>query len=144
MPKFSADSIGGQIEYDFSTWGGPVGVVPEPSRRQVKKFMDDIQQGFKEIGLRTNKDSDSDTTTLEDVAETVDSIDADDEETFQRTADMLTKAVAEVCNGSPSFDDLAALHYRPFMGFFGYLIGELMNPEVSRPGTNNARRLRSV
>ena len=140
MPKFDAGSIGGPIEYDFTAWGGSAGVVPEPSRRAVKKFMDDIQRGFKEIGLR-DKD-DPDTTTPDEVVDTMNNI--EDDEVFQRTADMLTKAVAEVCDGSPSFDDLANLHYRPFMGFFGYLIGELMNPEVSRSDTKNSRRLRSV
>jgi hypothetical protein len=140
MPKFDAGSIGGAIEYDFTEWGGSAGVVPEPSRRAVKKFMDDIQKGFKEIGLR-DKD-DPDTTTPDEVVDTMNNI--EDDEVFQRTADMLTKAVAEICDGSPSYEDLANLHYRPFMGFFGYLIGELMNPEVSRSDTKNSRRLRSV
>jgi hypothetical protein len=140
LPKFSADSIGGQIEYDFTTWGGSAGVIPEPSRKAVKHFMDSIQRGFKEIGLRNADDPDA--TTPDEVVDTMNKI--EDDEVFEKTAEMLTKAVAEVCGGSPSFDELASLHYRPFMGFFGYLIGELMNPEVSRPGTNTTRRLRSV
>lgn len=38
------------------------------------------------------------------------------------------KAVSKVCNGSPSVDDLAALPWRVFVAFNGWLTGQLLNP----------------
>ena len=138
MPKFDADSIGGDIEYDFTKWNGPKGVVPEPPRGLVNDMMKKVSAAFKELGV-----SDKDNLTPEDVADTMNEV--EDDEMFQKLTDKLVEILAEVCSGSPSKEALAALPYRPFMGFFGYLIGNLTNPEGSTPGTNNSpRRLRSV
>lgn len=142
MPKFDASTIGGDIEYDFSKWGGPSGVVPEPPRNAVSKMMRQISAAFKEYGLRDDN-ADDDSLTPDDVAKTMSDAE-DDEETFEKLSVTLLDAVAGVCGGSPSREVLDALPYRPFMGFFGYLIGNLTNPEGSRSGTSNSRRLRSV
>lgn len=142
MPKFDASSIGGDLEYDLSKWGGPVGVVPEPPRSAVTKLMKEISIAFKESGLR-DKDEDDDTLTPDEVERTMNQV--EDEEMFERLTEKLIDALAKVCGGSPSREALEALPYRPFMGFFGYLVGNLTNPEGSKPGTNNSRgRLRSV
>lgn len=143
MPKFDASTIGGDIEYDFSKWGGPAGVVPEPPRNAVSKLMKTVSTAFKEMGLR-DEDADDESLTPNDVVNTMAKAEEDDEELFEKLTEKLTDALAEVCAGSPSRDALAALPYRPFMGFFGYLIGNLTNPEGTRPGTSNSRRLRSV
>lgn len=142
MPKFDASSIGGDLEYDFSKWGGPTGVVPEPPRSGVNKLMKRISKAFKETGLR-DEDADDDSLTPDEVASTMDKV--EDEEIFEKLNLELLEALADICAGSPSREALDALPYRPFMGFFGYLIGNLTNPEGSRPGTNSSqRRLRSV
>jgi hypothetical protein len=141
MPKFNAESIGGELEFDFSPWGGPVGVVPEPSRIAVNSLMKKIQADFKELGLVDEDDDDS--TTPGEIADRMNKV--DDEKLFEKMAANITEAVAEVCGGTPSLKVLEALPYRPFMGFFGFLVGNLMNPEASKPGTNiSPRRLTSV
>lgn len=141
MPKFSADTIGGALEFDFSTWAGPKGVVPEPSRVAVNRMMKEINAAFKELGLR-DEDNEEDLT-ADELVQTMDKV--EDEETFEKLTERLLTILAEICSGTPTLDQLTALPYRPFMGFFGYLIGNLTNPEGSAPGTNNSRtRLRSV
>lgn len=142
MPKFDASSIGGDLEYDFTRWGGPIGVVPEPPRSAVNALMKEISQAFKQSGLR-DEEAEDDSLTPEDVESTMNKV--EDEEIFEKLSVQLLDALSKICGGSPSRDVLEALPYRPFMGFFGYLIGNLTNPEGSKPGTTNSpRRLRSV
>lgn len=145
MPKFDESYIGGELEYSFEKWLGTGkdhrGVVPEPSRPAVNALMKRIQNNFKEAGLVDEKDDNS--TTPSEIADRMNKI--DDDEMFEKLATSITEAVAEVCGGTPSLKTLMALPYRPFMGFFGYLVGNLMSPETSAPGTNNSpRRLTSV
>jgi hypothetical protein len=129
------------LEYDFRPWDGPAGVVPEPSRIAVNSLMKKIQSDFKELGIVDAEEDDS--TTPGEIADRMNKL--HDEELFEKMAANITEAVAEVCGGSPSLKVLEALPYRPFMGFFGFLVGALMNPEASKPGTNNSpRRLTSV
>lgn len=169
MPKFSASSIGGKVEYDFSDWGGPSGSIEEPSRIAVKRFMQGAQQVFKDLGLREDKeDDDEDSISPNDLVETMNEI--DDEEVFDKLTEGLLGEIAVLCGakrtetetgeknaegfpvtkvkyegGSPSYMTLEALPYRPFMGFFGYLMENIMNPELSRPVTTQSpRKLRSV
>lgn len=98
--------------------------------------------------------------------------DIDDEAMFDALTEGLCGCMAEVCGatrtiteatdgskddngfpitntrfegGSPSYLVLTALHYRPFMGFFGYLMDNLMNPKASTNDTSpSPRQLRSV
>jgi hypothetical protein len=141
MPKFDSSSIGGELDFDFTKWGGKAGTVPEPSRPAVNKLMKKIQSDFKKLGMVGEEDDES--TTPGEIADRMNKI--DDEELFETMANNITDAVAELCGGTPSLKELQALPYRPFMGFFGFLVGNLMNPEASKPGTNNSpRRLTSV
>lgn len=170
MPKFSASTIGGRIEYDFREWGGPEGTVEEPPRMAVKKFMAGVQKVFKDLGLREDKGDSSDEEVISpnELVNTMNDI--DDEEMFERLTEGITGEMAVLCGankteketsekndkgfpiveysysgGSPSYEVLKALPYRPFMGFFGYIMEHLMNPEVSRSDTAlSPRRLRSV
>jgi hypothetical protein len=146
MPKFDEGSIGGELEYKFTKWldesyKDRVGVVPEPSRPAVNSLMKRIQNDFKEMGIVDNEDGGS--TTPGEIADRMNKI--DDDALFETLAIKITEAVADVCNGTPSLKTLMALPYRPFMGFFGFLVGNLMNPEASKPDSNNSpRRLTSV
>lgn len=141
MPTFNADSIGGDIDYDFTKWGGPKGTVPEPTRAAVNKMMKDVTKAFKDAGLGPET-AEGEVLSPEQVADTMNKV--EDDEMFEKLTEVLLDVLAEVCGGSPSKEALAALPYRPFQGFFGYLIGNLTNPEASAPGTNSSRRLRSV
>jgi hypothetical protein len=167
VPKFQASSIGGKVEYDFSEWGGPEGIVEEPTRVAVKRFMKGAQKVFKDLGLRDDQDGDEDSISPNDLVQTMNDI--DDEEIFDKLNEGLLGEIAQLCGakrhekeipaedggmptyevtyegGSPSHAVLSALPYRPFMGFFGYLMENIMNPELSRPATTQSpRKLRSV
>lgn len=141
MPKFDSSTIGGSLDFDFTGWGGSKGTVPEPSRPAVNKLLKKVQNSFKDLGLVDENSGDS--TTPDQVRATMDKI--EDEALFEKMTEAMTAAVADVCGGTPSLEELTALPYRPFMGFFGFLMGNLVDPEGLRSGTSNSpRRLTSA
>lgn len=154
MPKFDEASVGGDLDYDFSKMGQPgvSGTIPEPSRIAVKKFFKNVQAAFKDLKLVDN--SAPDQASPDSIVQTMNSI--DDEELFDTITEKITENVAALCGGerdedgkwsggSPTYDQIVALKYRYFMMFFGYIMENLMNPELSRPGTNRSQvRLTSV
>ena len=153
MPKFDGRSLGGDLQYDFTDFGHPdiKGVVPEPSRFAAKRFFKEVQQSMKSLQL-VDEDA-PDSASPDDIVKVMNSI--DDEEMFDKLTDGITDARARLCGaeyqndtwmgGSPTHSQLTALGYRPFMGFFGYLMENLMNPELQASGTNSSpKRLRSV
>lgn len=157
MPKFDGDSLGGDLAYDFTAYGHPEiqGVVPEPSRFAAKRFFKEVQQIFKSMNVAK---SEGDTTSPDEIVEVMNAI--DDEEMFDKLTEGITNALARLCGGeeeagpstanvwvggSPTHDELTALGYRPFMGFFGYLMQNLMNPELQASATTRSPvRLKSV
>ena len=154
MPKFDAGSIGGDLDYDFSELGQPgiAGTIPEPSRFAVKKFFKNVQAAFKELKLIDKNAPDQ--ASPDSIVSTMNAI--DDEELFDTLTEKITQNIAELCGGeqdengewsggSPTHDQIAALKYRHFMVFFAYIMENLMNPELSRPGSNRSQvRLTSV
>lgn len=141
MPKFDASSVS-SLEYDFTSWGvNDRGVIPEPTRALVNACMRQVANAFKELGLTDDEDdNDNGDMSVERVTSTINKI--DDEAVFEALADRITDTVAQLCQGKPSYESLAALPHRPFMAFFGWLMGEVMSPEVSKPDTRNIRNLR--
>lgn len=153
MPKFDGKSLGGDLAYDFTEFGHPdiKGVVPEPSRFAAKRFFKEVQQVMKDLNVAK---TDEDSASPNEIVEVMNSI--DDEEMFDKLTEGITDALAKLCGadesadgvwvgGSPTHAQLTALGYRPFMGFFGYLMQNLMNPELQAPATNSSpRMLRSV
>lgn len=152
MPQFDGSSLGGDLAYDFTAYGHPdvKGVVPEPSRFAAKRFFKEVQQTMKALQVAK---TDADTTSPNEIVEVMNSI--DDEEMFDKLTEGITDALARLCGGeetpegwtggAPTHSQLTALGYRPFMGFFGYLMQNLMNPELQASGTKNSPvRLRSV
>lgn len=153
MPKFDGNSLGGDLAYDFTAYGHPevVGVVPEPSRFAAKRFFKEVQLVFKSMNVAEDKEAD--TTSPDEIVRIMNKI--DDEEMFDKLTEGVTDALSRLCGGeerdgqwvggAPTHDQLTALGYRPFMGFFGYLMQNLMNPELQAPGTTTSPvRLRSV
>lgn len=148
MPKFDASSVG-DVEYDFTGWKGikgsayegvPIddkGEIPEPSPDMVSQMMTRITGAFKKMNLGDVEE------TPGAVADALKKV--DDEDTFKQMSEGLLGAIAELCDGSPRRESLEALGWRRFMAFVGYVMGELMSPEVLKSDTGNTQaRLRSV
>lgn len=144
MPKFDASSIG-DVEYDFTEFKSVIdrqyiddaGAIPEPSPDLVGRTMKRISEAFDAIDMKDVGD------TPEEIGKAMKKI--DDEQTFLKMSDQLLDAIAELCDGAPRRESLEALGWRRFMAFTGYVMSELMSPEVSKQDTGSTRKgLRSA
>lgn len=143
MPKFDASSFA-EVEYDFTGIRGTdgeyiqdKGVVPEPSRKLVTDTMKRISAAYKDT---TGEEIDA---TPDAVAEAMQEL--DDDEAFERMADSLLEAICNFCQGHPTPESIALLPWPRFMGFFGYIMENMLSPEASSVATKaTPKRLRSV
>jgi hypothetical protein len=117
VPKFDAGKEIQDIEYDLSKFGGPVGVVEEPSQISIRKFAKQAEDMFGSSDPdEINKKMSSQTT----------------EEAFEML-DAQMGMISELCGGTPTVEDLQKLPARVLKAFLGYLMGELMgeNPPLT-------------
>lgn len=149
MPKFDASSVS-DVEYDFTGWKGirgsvfegrsieDSGAIPEPSPDMMSQTMTRITEAFKAMDMGEIEETPA---AIADAMKKVDS-----EDTFSKMSDQLMGAIADLCDGAPKRESLEALGWRRFMAFVGYVMGEMMSPEVLKGDTGNtpAARLRSV
>ena len=147
MPKFDATSFE-DCEYDFTGIKGvsgnyiqDKGVVPEPSRNLVSTTMANIAEAFNRISPPA-EDEDEVEATPEAIKEAMQRL--DDKEAFEKMSVELLDTLATFCQGHPSKESLDDLPWPRFMGFFGYIMENMLSPEASAPGKNTPRRLRSV
>lgn len=143
MPKFDASSIA-DCEYDLtgirSVHTGEYiqdkGVVPEPSRQLVSSTMKRISAAYRDAtGEEVDSTPDAITEAMQEA----------EDETFEHMSDALLEVIADFCQGHPTKESLDALPWPRFMAFFGYIMENMLSPEVSAPGSNaTPKRLRSV
>lgn len=113
---------------DYNLGNGVRGTVPEPSRKAVNRFNTRIADNLSVIGKDRPMPGDTEAIARLYSELTEDDLNAISEENLD--------AVAEVCDGSPSREELDAMGHRGFHAFLGWLSGEL-NPESSRLATTN-------
>lgn len=114
------------LAWDFG--GGIKGVVPEPSPKAVNRFRTRIAENVRATGRDVGDRSD-----IDNLLKVLASLNEDDlNAIYEENLD----AVTELCDGSPSRDEIAGLGHRGFQAFLGWIGGELVNPEGSRPATS--------
>jgi hypothetical protein len=151
LPKFDAKSFE-DVEYDFTGIRSAIdgeyiqdkGVVPEPSRQLVSATMKAISKAYNELNPPDKDKGEEEVgSTPDEIAEAMEKL--DDNESFEKMADALVGIISDLCQGHPTPESLNALPWNRFMGFFGYIMENLLSPEASAPGTNDTpARLRSV
>ena len=108
---------------DYNLGDGVRGTVPEPSPKSVNRYQSRMRENVKATGR------DVDISNMEDLLKVLGSLTEDDMNAIYE--DNLD-AVAELCDGAPTRDQLAELPHRAFQAFVGWLSGEL-TPEAARP-----------
>ncbi len=131
MSKFDAGSAVEPMEYDFSHYGGPTGVTPEPSDLAFQKFSAKQAKLMVEAS-KIEKDMTE--------ADKANKLDSDALEGFQKRStelsDKMSKIIAELCQDKPSKEDVDVLPYRVKMAYTAHLMGQF-SPEAGTGGTNN-------
>lgn len=115
MTKFIAQED--EMSFDFSAYGGPVGVIPEPTSTQIEVFLETLRQT-----MPTTEDEEGHVTL------DIQAISALEEGTDLEA--LLYGAVASVCSDHPTAAQIKALPFRPQRRFVGWLLGTLLNPEA--------------
>jgi hypothetical protein len=115
------------LDWDFG--GGVKGTTPEPSTKAVNRFNQRLRDNLAHIGKPVEDRSDTDELMRVMGSLTEDEHNAIHEEAFD--------AVLELCDGSPSREQLAGLGHRGFQAFLGWISSEVNNPEGLRPATSS-------
>jgi hypothetical protein len=137
---FDAGSIVEPLNYNFDTLArmkeytnpdgtsmfpelvGVYGTTKEPSDEAVQK----MQRAFIDATKGLNPAEDVDPEDRRAVAKALNDL---PREAFAKAEEDILNALAELCQGSPTRDQLAALPYRQKREYIKWLQGQLMNPE---------------
>lgn len=158
MAGFKADEAVEKLEWDFTRYNGGRGVSGEPShealvrfQRKYGAFVEALRRYGQAIQLREQKRLDAMSeeerrAELERLAaSSFEDLRAEaweqgmallpDEERAGRVREM-TEMVAEVFENNPSVEQIEKLPGRVRAAYFGWVVGQLINPESGAVGTN--------
>lgn len=143
MPKFNAADVVESLEWDFTAAGVKAkGVVPEPSDRLIGDFLDGLKRLFEESKDMLPAGADEANLTAEQMLEAMSAVTGD---AFVELMDKTAGLFAQLCSGCPDKAQLLALPMRVRVQFYGWLQGEVVNPEVGTgAGTAQVKPLRSA
>lgn len=126
MSKFDAANAVEKLEYDFSAYGGDHGVSPEPSYEQIRDFQKRLQAlGGQERLHRLEE-------------ETVAAADTGEDPESEYMEEM-SDAIADLCSHQPSAKEINRLPFRVRIAYFGWITGEVVDPETLTAGTKLSR-----
>jgi hypothetical protein len=149
MAAFDAGSAVAPMDWDFSKFGAGKGTVPEPSDIEIERFMKKYRilatqvlaasedqtnlQITRDIEQRTQAAEDGRTTylTVAQSLEVMNQVDVSGEDVSPEISDAMVELVLTITKGSPGKDQILALPNRVRGAFYGWLIGELTNPDFS-------------
>lgn len=166
MAKFNAEECVEAMEWDFTKYGGGKGVIPEPSDLQMERFLRKytilVTQAAQAAATRTievdqgildrlqdaeepilNEDGTPKmrVLTLEQAIEVMKQIDVVGTDTSPAISEAMLDLMCTITKNSPSKAQIKKLPNRPRGAFFGWLMGQLTNPEYSAAVTRPALSL---
>lgn len=135
------------LEWDFRAYGAGEGTSPEPSdvmierfRRKYLRMMTAIKEQVQLTAAQLEQDdSEVSIPRLLSIAESVKAMNeiTGDDEVAATINRQMCQITSEVLSGQPSPDQIQALPLRVRAAFFGWVIGQVLNPEsyaaVTRP-----------
>ncbi len=113
------------LDYDFGD--GVTGTIPEPSSKAVNRFFTRLRKLVADAGVEIQDENDRD--------ELVRVLRNLTEEQLNRVSDNSLDALCELTQNHPTRDQLERAGHRARQAFLGWLVGELNDPEGSKPAT---------
>lgn len=142
---FDASQAVAALDWDFSAFGAGSGTSPEPSDQMIERFKRKQQRlatALIEQVQLTNRQVEADDEevaipTLIPLKEAVAAIaDITGEDELASTAlAQMCEITAEVLSDQPNAKQIGALPFRVRAAFFGWVTGQLLNPESLAAGT---------
>ena len=127
MAGFDLSKQVSALDWNFGKHGS--GTVPEPSTKAYNRFKARLADNLATIGKAPE-----DRSNTEELLRILANLTEDENNSIYEEA---LDAVVELCDGSPSREQLVAVGHRGFQAFMGWISGELTNPEGSRPAGNS-------
>lgn len=123
------------LDFDFTAHGGPKGTIPEPTQEALDAFYERGRAIIAGAGIediaRLSDDSSE--------AEIIGVLAKLDMESFQSLQGDLAVAVGELCQGTPSTEEIQALPVRVRQAFIGWVFGEIADPTFARAATSSSQ-----
>lgn len=122
---FNAETAVSTLDWDFSKFVADAkGVTPEPSSDQAEAFL----AAMRDLAAEADATDDGERETLTDqqAAERLASMSS---EKMRALSEKLIGSVADVCSNCPTREQITALPYRQQQAFFGYIYGQILNPQ---------------
>lgn len=146
MAKFVAESAVEEMAWNFTKYGGGEGVIPEPSDLAIERFLrkfniiitqvsrsaaNKAAEADAELMIRTDDQGKERLLTFEESIEVLKKIDVSETNTSPEVSDAMLDLVANLTKGNPTKAQIKKLPNRVRGAFYGWLIGQLTNPEYS-------------
>lgn len=123
----------GTLRYDFKKFGGIQGMIPDPSDELIEQYMRgmrDLAKEFSHEGIDTDNLS---------AAEIQDLMEDDANLQIAAAQRRVAEITAELCQGSPTQEQILALPFRVRQGFLRWLQTRLMDPEANAVDSSPSR-----
>lgn len=120
-----------QLDYDFRPYVQASGITPEPTEEMVYDFQFKVKDAAKILG-RENFDPN-------DQAAVMEFMNSLTREDMKKINTEIFKALSELTQGRPSFEDMQALSekaYRLGQAYMGSLMADIMDPKAVNSVTN--------
>lgn len=160
MAAFDAGTALDPMDWDFSKYDAGTGTVPEPSDVEIERFLkkyrvmatsvmqnaaaqldqqmrDDIKKRAKVVEDQEN----AQVLSLDDALEVMKQVDITAADVSPAIVNAMADLVVTITKGSPSKEQLLKLPNRVRGAFYGWLIGQLTDPEFSAAATRPALSL---
>lgn len=124
MAKFDAATAVDPMDFDLSKYGGPIGIIPEPTNGQIEAFFTTMQSAMVKIGAQPGQRL------------TLEAASAIPEDMATIMMGTMKQALVDLGGGSFSGEDIDRLPFRVQTAFVAWIVGEL-NPEAGAPGTRS-------
>lgn len=113
----------GTLRYDFTAFGGVTGIIPDPSDEKLEAFNTAYMELLDKYGVGEDVDKD-------DPDAVKDAIERNKDVSFIEQQKEMMELIAELCDHSPSLEELQKLPFRVRQVYLGWIQRELINPEA--------------
>lgn len=127
MPGFNAGSVVEPLDYDFNPYIKAEGVIKEPTDKQIGGLLASI----KDLGKKITADAGIDGLNTEDPFAVMLALENLDPDVFVTVMGDMAATFSELCSGHPTKTQILGLPLRVRMGFYTWLMSEVINPEAS-------------
>lgn len=131
MPFKAAEAVpADDLAYDLAPYG-PSGTVPEPSRDQLDAYWEANRAIYENAGVDLSKVESVDPQSQEGRAALTEAFADIPRDKRKAITPERIAAMAELCQGHPSAEEIKALPFRHQEAFMGWLMGVFSNPSSS-------------